>query len=270
MYDGPSRMPTASTAARAASTTASVSCVDGQTCARATPNAGGSAVSLSVTVSGTNRPSCENALTVSSGPSTSCSTSAVPERDSARAAASAGSSSARERTSLRPRWPCRSGALTTHGSDVSDLTGIERPRVRDAGCGERLALAGLRRREGTGLRVDRMVQADPSGDPRRDPYRPIRAGGDDPVDPPRAGEPVDPLLVLRREHRASSASRKPGALASRSTAITSTSPRTRAASSRPSWAGPAPRTRRRGRAPGSPATRPRCRGTRQSCARGRP
>ncbi len=47
-----------------------------------------------------------------------------------------------------------------------------------------------------------MVQADPSGDPRRDPYRPIRAGGDDPVDPPRAGEPVDPLLVLGREHRA--------------------------------------------------------------------
>ncbi len=54
------------------------------------------------------------------------------------------------------------------------------------------------------------------------------------------------------------------------TAITK-SPRSRAASSRPSWAGPAPRTSRRfGSEPGSLATRPHCRDTTRRCARGRP
>ena len=123
MYDGPLRMPTASTAARAASTTSAVSCSDGQTCARATPNAGGAAVTRSVTVNGVNRPSSENALTVNSGPSASRSTSTAPERDSARAAAIAGSSSSGERTSASPRCPCRSGAFTTTGNPTSGSRG---------------------------------------------------------------------------------------------------------------------------------------------------
>ena len=72
-------------------------------------------------------------------------------------------------------------------------------------------------------------------------------------------------MIARR-----SAYRNPGAAGSRSSAITN-SPRSRAAASRPSCAGPAPRTRRRlpVAAPG-PSTRPHCRGTTRWCARARP
>ena len=49
----------------------------GQTCASATPNAGGSAVTRSVTVSARKSPPTENAFTVASGPSTSSSTSRI-------------------------------------------------------------------------------------------------------------------------------------------------------------------------------------------------
>ena len=68
----------------------------------------------------------------------------------------------------------------------------------------------------------------------------------------------------------SSAYSNPIACGSRSAAMT-WSPRARAASSRPSCAGPAPRTRRRGRrAGGCLATRPRSRDTRRPYARARP
>ena len=58
----------------------------GQTCASATPNAGGSAVSRSVTASAVKTPPAEKPTTVTSGPSTSSSTSAeaVPRRSRAR------------------------------------------------------------------------------------------------------------------------------------------------------------------------------------------
>ena len=79
-------MPSASTAARATSAAFPPASL-GQTCASATPNAGGSAVSRSVTVSGWNSPRTEKALTVTSGPSTSSSTmrrAAAGLRDRAR------------------------------------------------------------------------------------------------------------------------------------------------------------------------------------------
>ena len=84
VYVGPLRTPSAAAAARAASTAAAVSCSDGHTCASATPNAGGSARIRSVTVSGTNSPSTENAFTVTSGPSTSSSTSHAAARATPR------------------------------------------------------------------------------------------------------------------------------------------------------------------------------------------
>ena len=47
-----------------------------------------------------------------------------------------------------------------------------------------------------------MRQAEVLGDPRRDPDRPVGSGRDDPVDLARPGEPLDPRLVLGRDHRA--------------------------------------------------------------------
>jgi hypothetical protein len=82
------------------------------------------------------------------------------------------------------------------------LARVERPRVRDTGRSERVALAHLRGRECAGAGVDRMGQPEPPGDPGGDADRPVRARRDDPVDTPRAREPADRLLVLGRQHRA--------------------------------------------------------------------
>ena len=89
----PSRIPRARAAAPAAEAAGSGSAELGHACASATPNAGGSAVSRSVTVSGWNTPSTENALTVTSGPSANSSTSTASVRDASAACASAGASS---------------------------------------------------------------------------------------------------------------------------------------------------------------------------------
>ena len=71
---------------------------DGHACASATPNAGGSAVRRSVTVSGTKRPSSDTALTVTSGPSTAPRRArAPPARLGKRAAIAASRSSATAR-----------------------------------------------------------------------------------------------------------------------------------------------------------------------------
>ena len=88
--------------------------------------------------------------------------------------------------------------MTTQGADGL----VEQPRLRDAGRGEALALPRLRRRERGGRAVDRMRQAEPLGDARRDADRPVGAGRDDPVDVLGAGEPVDARLVLGRDERA--------------------------------------------------------------------
>ena len=78
----------------------------------------------------------------------------------------------------------------------------ERPRLDDARGGESLALARLRRREHRGGAADRVRQAEVLGNPRRNPDRPVGPGRDDPVDLARPGEPLDPRLVLGRDHRA--------------------------------------------------------------------
>ena len=46
-----------------------------------------------------------------------------------------------------------------------------------------------------------MRDPHPLGDARRDADRPVRAGRDDPVDVTCAGEPLDAVLVLGRQHR---------------------------------------------------------------------
>jgi hypothetical protein len=75
-------------------------------------------------------------------------------------------------------------------------------RVRDTGCGERLALAELRRRGGGDARIDGMPDPHPRREARGDADRPVRAGRHDPVDVTGTGEPLHTVLVLRREHRA--------------------------------------------------------------------
>jgi hypothetical protein len=87
----------------------------GHACASATPNAGGSAVIRSVTVSGQNRPPTEKALTVTSRPATCSSTSRVGERAASSATSTALAIRLASGTKLSPRCPWRSGALTTHG-----------------------------------------------------------------------------------------------------------------------------------------------------------
>ncbi len=197
-------MPSAETALAATSAASpAASASDGQTCASATPNAGGSAVSRSVTVSGWKRPSTENAFTVTSGPSASSSTSAWPFLDSARARVIAASSSATSSTRLRPRWPCRSGALTTQGTGRPSSG----PETRcQAGCGTPAVASRSRWRA---LEVARTAVAGERGcaiphplrDPRRDRDGPVDARRDDPVHALRLREPLNPALVLGRDDR---------------------------------------------------------------------
>ena len=82
--------------------------------------------------------------------------------------------------------------------------------MRDTCLGERLALARLRRSDRAGARVERMREADALRHAGGDAHGPVGARRDDPVDPARSGEPVDSLLVLRREHRALVGEREPG------------------------------------------------------------
>ena len=86
---------------RAATAVASAADRLGQTCASATPNAGGSATTRSVTASGLNRPPAEKPITVTSGPGASSSRGRGCPVTRA-GAPSAGSNSAALRTSERP------------------------------------------------------------------------------------------------------------------------------------------------------------------------
>ena len=144
-------------------------------------------------------------------------------------------------------------------------------RLRHARLREPLALAQLVRREHGRRRRDRMRQPGALGDARGDADRPVGAGRDDPVDLERRRQALDRRLVLGREDAAAvgeaEARARPG---SRSTTAIQR-PRACAASSSPSCAGPAPRTRRRGLPEReSLSTTPHCRDTTRRCARGPP
>ncbi len=240
----------------------------GQACASATPNAGGSAVSRSVTVSGWKTPSTEKAFTVTSGPSTSSSTRTcrcARRRAPPRSPPASSSSSA---TSESPRWPCRSGALTTQGTRAAPSSSA---RLRHARLREALALPLLRRRERRRRRVDRVRQPEPLARraPRSRPAsrRPARRSRR----PLRAREPVDRRLVLGRDERALVGVRgSPGARGIAVDRDHEEPPLARRA--RGGRAAPGRRLGRgdacRGRGP--PATRPRSRGTRRPSARARP
>ena len=185
-------------------------CALGHAWASATPKAGGSARILSVTVSGTNRPSTETAFTVSSGPSISSSTSTPPPRDSAAAVATAAARSAGSRTSVSPRWPWRSAALTTQGnvipgSLVENVRGWSTPAAANRSRWRVFVVAST-----AVAPLDRMRQPEPLGDAGGDPDRPVGAGRDDPVDRSGPREPLDPRLVLGRDHRALVREREPG------------------------------------------------------------
>ena len=108
-----------------------------------------------------------------------------------------------------PALPLPVGRLHDARERERGVVRVERPRVRDPGRGERLALPALRRGERAAPGVDRVRQADPVGDARRDPHRPVGARRDDPRHVAGAREAVDPLLVLRREHGALVGEREP-------------------------------------------------------------
>jgi hypothetical protein len=67
--------------------------------------------------------------------------------------------------------------------------------------GEALPLSGLGRRHRSRLRVEWMREAEPGGDTRGHADRPVRARGDDPVHRLGTGEPLNRLIVLRRDDR---------------------------------------------------------------------
>ena len=94
------------------------------------------------------------------------------------------------------------GRLHDEGERQLRIPRVELPRMRDAGRGERLPLARLRRDDGPRPGSDRVREPDPLRDARGDPDRPVRTRRDDPVHVARPREPVDRLLVLRRDDRA--------------------------------------------------------------------
>ena len=118
VYVGPSSTPSAAAADDAASTATPTVVGSSElrhTCARATPKAGGSQRTRSVTVSGWKRPPSEKPLIITSGPSTSSSTSRTPLRECSKASAIAASRPSGPATYASPRWPCRSIGLRTQG-----------------------------------------------------------------------------------------------------------------------------------------------------------
>ena len=173
-------------------------------------------------------------------------------------------------TSERPFWPCRSGALTTSGGFNASSPSVttcqrgwgtpacaNRSRWRslfvasaavagEIGCGKP-SFAATRAATATGQSVPGEIT--PSG-VSADASRSIAGSSS-----------VETMQRL-------SASGNPGAAGSRSTTAVQM-PCDRAASSSPSCAGPAPRTRRRGLlSRGCLATMPHCRDTTRRCAPG--
>ena len=242
------------------------------TWASATPNAGGSAVSRSVTVqrdeAAVDRDGVDGHLRPFDVLLDEHRAAAGLARARSRAPRRARRASARAQPAL---------ALPVGRLDDDGERELRAPRVELAARAARRprrtppAGAPSTSRSTAVRRGDRMRQADPLGDPRGDPDRPVGARRDDAVDLARPREPVDRLLVLGRDDRALVGEREARRPAGRGRPRSrARRPSPRAASSSPSCAGPAPRTRRRRRARERPATRPRSRGTRRRCARALP
>ena len=242
-------MPSASAAARAASGTPASATALGQAWASATPNAGGSAVRRSVTVSGWNPPPAENALTVISGPATSSSTRQAPLREASMASSIARRSPAASSTTESPRWPCLSGGFTTHGgSTVERLLAKGEPAANAAAAlrpPRTAPLAELRDGEPQPSRARADAAAEAGRDPGRNRDGPVDPGRDQPLErPPPAQGARSPS---RPRPRGSPGGRRSGSPArpDRGRRRSRRQPRSRALRRRPSCAGPAPRTRRR-------------------------
>ena len=279
------RSPSASAAARAASTAAPI-CIGssslGQTCASATPNAGGSArqpvghrqrVELATDRERVHRHLAARDELLDEA-RRRCATRRAPR---ATAVAELPGSS---RTSTSPRWPCRSGALITQGYPTPRpqprLLGRRAddvPRLRHARLGEPLALAELRGRKRRRLagRSDAAARAVRRCGPRsppasRSPARRSRRLARRVASRSSRGSSSAEMIARR------SAKRKPGAAGSRSRGDHVEVTRARGVE-QPELR----RARRLGREDacasalrGFPATTPHSRGTTRRCARGPP
>ena len=154
----------------------------------------------------------------------------------------------RDSTSVRPFWPCRSGALTTTGPEISGRSSSP-PTTHERGCGTPLHRRAARAGGACSWRAPRSAARSGAAGPSAAIRAATPTGQSVPgaMIPSISSAPTSRSIagsssVERMQRR--SASGNPGAPGSRSTTATQ-SPRARAASSRPSWAGPAPRTRRR-------------------------
>ena len=231
-----------------------VGCADGHECASATPNAGGlgdgavgdrQRVEASAEREAVDRellPGHELLDEEAAAPRHA----RAPPRRPARAPVGVA-------TTESPRWPWRSGALTTHGqpsSAAASRASSQRPARADTGLRHaRLAKRSRWRSFDVGQHAPPRASAGAAARagrrraPRCRPASRSRArSGRRRAPPRRAGRSrARPRRRRSRGGRRSGSRARPG---SRSTAITYR-PRLRAAASSPSCAGPAPRTRRR-------------------------
>ena len=259
VYDGPSSMPSASTARRATSAAASA-WTDGQTWTSGTPNASPSAEMRSVTARGTNSPRRGEAADRHLRP-----VEILLDEDGAAAGGGARSldrrpeaAGAAHQRKAGPRGAV--GGLHDRGERRIERLVLRRDlpsRLGNARLGERLTLAELVRRENRGRRT-RSDAGSPS-------FSAIRAATATGGSVPGEMTPSIGSAEASRSRAGSSSVRddappvcqgEAGSPGSRSqTAVQM--PWIRAASSSPSWAGPAPRTRsERLWSGGSPTTGP--------------
>ncbi len=207
VYDGPSSIPSAPTAARRRRARARRSHVAGQDVGERDAERG--RVGDDPVGDRERRealPPIEKPTTVTSGPSTSSSTSARPLRAALRAVSIAAGSSAGSSTSVRPFCPCRSGAFTTTGP-VTAGSSSSPPTTHERGCGTP-ASASRSRWRSLFVAATAVAGVIGCGRPSRSAIRAATPTGQsvpgeiDPVDAERAGEPLDRRLVLGREDAA--------------------------------------------------------------------
>ena len=226
VYVGPFRIPSASAAARAASIAALRLRTQGQACASATPNAGGSAVSRSVDEQrhGSRRRS-RRPCTVTSGPSTCSSTSTTPLRDASSAASIAAGELLRGAHERQPALALAVGRLDDARAARSRLRGssvaaaARRPRRTRSRCRDFDVATSAASRASIGCgRPSRSATraATPTGQSAPGEMIPSTRSA-------RASRSTPASSSVESDRRACPRSAKPGADGSRSTAITNRS-----------------------------------------------